>query len=85
MFTNLSTGVTAPQKVSGPREKYFMVFGDFGASGQVQIQIQAGDGSWQAFSDLTFDQNAIKWVRLPANRSWRIEAINCTSVDVELL
>jgi hypothetical protein len=60
-----------------------MVIGDFGASGQVQIQLEDANGTFHAFGDLTFDANAIKEVRLPARR-WRVEAIDCASVDVEV-
>ena len=84
-FTGLSTGVTPIQESAGKHDKYIMVYGDFGVDGQLQLQIEAADKSgFIAFPELTFAGPSIKKVDFLHGRRWRVEAVDCVSVTVEL-
>lgn len=84
MFTNLSTTPTAAQTNAGKRTKTFLIYGDFGASGQVQLQIQSAAGDWVSFSTLTWDENTERAITLP-DRAWRINPVDCVSIDVDVV
>lgn len=84
MFTGLSNTPTAEQQPGGKREKTMFIYGDFGASGQVQLQFKGSNGQWVAFSTLTWTENSERLVRFPG-RPWRIVPIDCVDVSVDFV
>ena len=68
----------------GPLTGIFYASGDFGASGEVRIEVKNAAGVYTAYPELTWTSNASRELKFQPGAEPKLVAENCTSVTAEL-